>query len=176
MAMVLVLATTLACASGVTAQQRDGAPSSMLTVTPTGFGASVDTALARVRAATAPFKSIDKAAAAGYPKAVSNCLAHPQHGGMGYHHQKDALLDTKIEIEKPEILVYNRRENGDYTLNGVEYIIPLEQWTKSEAPTVMGQKMKRAPSLGIWYLHVWTEETNPEGLFADWNPKVKCPG
>ncbi len=33
---------------------------------------------------------------------------------------------------------------------------------------------KKAERLGIWYLHVWTWEPSPSGLFADWNPKVKC--
>jgi len=28
--------------------------------------------------------------------------------------------------------------------------------------------------LGIWYLHVWHWEPNPSGVFADWNPNVKC--
>ena len=38
----------------------------------------------------------------------------------------------------------------------------------------MGQKLKPAPSLGIWYRHVWVWRENPSGLFADWNPLVKC--
>ena len=38
----------------------------------------------------------------------------------------------------------------------------------------MGQDLKRADSLGIWYLHVWNWTANPSGLFADWNPDVQC--
>jgi hypothetical protein len=59
-------------------------------------------------------------------------------------------------------------------LNGVEYVVPLSAWPQDEPPAVMGQKLKRATSLGIWYLHVWVWERNPSGLFADWNPNVKC--
>ncbi len=38
----------------------------------------------------------------------------------------------------------------------------------------MGQNLKPARSLGLWYLHVWVWQENPSGLFADWNPSVKC--
>jgi hypothetical protein len=38
----------------------------------------------------------------------------------------------------------------------------------------MGQKLKPAPGLKLWYRHVWVWLENPTGLFEDWNPKVKC--
>jgi hypothetical protein len=38
----------------------------------------------------------------------------------------------------------------------------------------MGQNLKPAPSLKLWYLHVWVWQENPSGVFADWNPDVKC--
>jgi polyphosphate kinase len=44
----------------------------------------------------------------------------------------------------------------------------------SAQEVLMGQALKRADRLGIWYLHVWTWEPSPSGLFADWNPRVKC--
>jgi hypothetical protein len=40
----------------------------------------------------------------------------------------------------------------------------------------MGQALKKADKLGIWYLHVWAWEASPSGLFSDWNPNVKCGG
>jgi hypothetical protein len=129
----------------------------------------------RIRSATMGFKSLDIAAAQGYARDVAHCLENPPQGGMGYHHQNDALMDDKIELERPEILVYERLSNGDYRLNGVEYIVPFSARPPDAAPpTVMGQKLKRAPQLGIWYLHVWVWLENPSGLFADWNPRVKC--
>jgi hypothetical protein len=129
----------------------------------------------RIRAATLGFKSLDIAVAKGYARDVAHCLDNPPQGGMGYHHQNDSLLDDKIELEKPEILVYERLPSGEYRLNGVEYIVPFSAHPmNAEPPMVMGQKLKRAPSLGIWYLHVWVWLENPSGLFADWNPRVKC--
>lgn len=93
---------------------------------------------------------------------------------MGFHHENKSLLDTTLEVERPEILVYERLAGGGYQLNGVEYIVPISGWTKEEPPTIMGQPLKKAPRLGIWYLHVWNWKRNPSGVFADWNPSVKC--
>jgi hypothetical protein len=141
----------------------------------TGLGETIDRDVARIRDATSAFRSLDAAVAAGYARDVRHCLANPPAGGMGYHHQNNALLDDRLELERPEILVYERLRGGEYRLNGVEYIVPFSVWPATrEAPTVMGQKLKAAPSLRLWYLHVWVWLENPSGLFADWNPRVKC--
>ena len=142
-------------------------------IIPTGLGESVDRDVAKVRSATGKFRVAENAMASGYP-AVDHCLANPPQGAMGYHFQKDSLLDAKLEVEKPEILVYEKTFDGSFKLNGVEYIVPIDAWKSDDPPTIMGQKLKRAPKLGIWYLHVWIWEPNPSGLFADWNPRVKC--
>lgn len=136
-------------------------------------GQDMGRAVERIRAATARFKSLDSAVAAGYPRNVSHCMARPE-GGMGYHVSNSALMDATVELEHPEILTYARTATGEFELTGVEYVIPLDQWKAKDPPRVMGQAMKKAPSLGIWYLHVWVWRANPKGLFADWNPSVEC--
>jgi hypothetical protein len=134
----------------------------------------LEDALARVRSATQAFKSLDAAAAAGYER-VTGCVDNPPEGAMGYHHRNDALLDDRIEVERPEMLVYERAEDGSYQLNGVEYIVPFSVHpADAEPPVVMGQALKPAPRLGIWYRHVWVWLDNPSGVFADWNPRVAC--
>lgn len=143
-------------------------------ILPTEFGESVDKDVKKVRKATEKFRTLDKAVDAGYAAEVTQCIEHQPHGAMGFHHSKQALLDDRLEVDRPEILVYERLPDGQYRLNGVEYIVPLSAWTREEPPTIMGQKLKRAESLGIWYLHVWVWQKNPSGLFADWNPTVKC--
>jgi hypothetical protein len=141
----------------------------------TGRGEKIDKDVAKIRKATAAFRSLDKAVAAGYQREVAHCLANPPAGGMGYHHANGALYDDRIQLERPEILVYERLPDGTYRLNGVEYIVPFSEWPEDrEPPEIMGQKLKRAPSLKLWYLHVWVWLENPSGLFADWNPRVKC--
>src|SRR5689334_7764642 len=143
-------------------------------ILPSGFGHEVDRAVEKLRKATAPFQSIDHALAAGY-KQETECVERPPEGGMGYHFGKAELRDDVLELEKPEVLVYEKRADGSFKLNGVEYIVPLDSWKLSEPPTIMGQAMKRFDRAGFWYLHVWIWEPSPSGLFADWNPRVKCP-
>lgn len=133
----------------------------------------VERDVARSRAATERFKSSEAATAAGYAR-VTDCVEHQPDGAMGYHFQNNSLLDTTLDVERPEVLVYERKADGSFKLNGVEYLVPIKAWTAPEPPRIMGQALKRADSLGIWYLHVWTWEPSPSGLFADWNPRVKC--
>jgi hypothetical protein len=141
----------------------------------TGFDAEVTEGFARVRTATAWFMTLDSAVAAGYTRDVAQCFSDSHHGAMGYHHVNRALLDARVEIDHPEILLYERR--GDrYALNGVEYIVPFTRWPPdSVPPTVMGQPLKQSEELKLWYLHMWVWTRNPAGLFADWNPDVRCP-
>jgi hypothetical protein len=142
-------------------------------IVPSGFGDAVDRDVARVRAATDRFQSTSAAEAAGYVR-VTDCVEHQPDGAMGYHFQNNALLDTTLDVDHPEVLVYERKPDGGFKLNGVEFLVPIPAWTASEPPRIMGQALKRADRLGIWYLHVWTWEASPSGLFADWNPRVKC--
>ena len=136
--------------------------------------ARIEADLGRIRTATQAFRSVDAATAAGYA-AVTGCIDNGPEGAMGYHHQNEALLDDRIEVERPEMLVFERLPDGAYRLNGVEYIVPFSAHPMDrEPPTVMGQALKRAPSLGIWYRHVWVWLENPSGLFADWHPGVSC--
>ena len=93
---------------------------------------------------------------------------------MGYHFQNNALLDTTLDLDHPEVLVYEKMADGTFQLNGVEFLVPIAAWTSTEPPRIMGQALKKADRLGIWYLHVWTWKPSPTGLFADWNPDVKC--
>ena len=151
------------------------APETAPGIVPSGLGDAVDRDVAKVRAATARFKSTEAAEAAGYAR-VTDCVEHQPAGAMGYHFQNNALLDTTLDVEHPEVMVYERKPDGGFKLNGVEFLVPISAWTSTEPPKVMGQSLKRADRLGIWYLHVWTWEPSPSGLFADWNPNVKCAG
>ena len=166
----ILLAAGLAASAA--AQMKPAAPA-VDGIIPSGFGDAVDRDIARARAATARFKASAAAIAAGYP-AATNCVAHPHHGAMGYHFQNDALLDTTLDVEKPEVLVYEKTADGSFKLNGVEYLVPIDAWKRDEPPAIMGQALKKAPNLGIWYLHVWIWEPSPSGVFSDWNPRVKC--
>jgi hypothetical protein len=131
---------------------------------------------ARLRVATAAFRSMEGAAAAGYPiTPVPGCIAHPTLGGMGHHLTNEKLLDATIEVERPEVLVYRRTPGGGYELTGVEYMVPFSAHPPEKSPpTVMGQELKPFARGKFWYRHVWIWLDNPAGLFEDWNPKVAC--
>lgn len=159
--------------SGAVAQTSTMDMSQASGILPSGLGDAVDQDVARVRDATVRFKTIDAAESAGY-KQSSGCVEYQPAGAMGYHFKNDALLDSTLDVDRPEVLVYEKEPDGTFKLTGVEFLVPISAWTATEPPRVMGQALKKANRLGIWYLHVWTWEPNPSGLFADWNPNVKC--
>ena len=176
----------VACSSGTTAGKNDvNADHAMghSASTPTAATGPVvqasrtpmDRDLERIRIATAAFKSLDAAVAAGYQRNVPQCIAHPTLGGMGYHHTNDALLDDKLDLDHPEILVYAKTATGEYKLNGVEFYVPFSAHPRtSTPPEIMGQQLKPFDPGKFWYLHVWVWTDNPSGMFADWDPEVKC--
>jgi len=175
----------VACSTGTTAGKNDmtadhamGAGNTATAATGHVAQASrtpLDRDLERIRNATAAFKSLDAAVAAGYQRNVPQCIAHPTLGGMGYHHTNDALLDDKLDLDHPEILVYAKTATGEYKLNGVEFYVPYSAHPRDAAPPViMGQQLTPFDPGKFWYRHVWVWTDNPSGVFADWDPDVKC--
>jgi len=141
-----------------------------------GYDARVSQGVDQLRAATLAFQTLDSAVAVGYARDVPDCLVHAHHGAMGFHHVNSRYVDATVDVERPEILLYERLSSGQYRLNGVEFIVPYRAWSRdSVAPLVMGQQLKHEDSLKIWYLHVWAWTRNSDGLFSDFNPDVTCP-
>ena len=142
---------------------------------PSAYPSEVQEGYRQVRAATAAYRVLDSAVAKGYVADVPKCFSDPTHGAMGYHHLNRTYVDKKVEVEKPEILLYERKADGSYGLNGVEYIIPYRVWPKdSVPPKLMGRDMIQSEPLQLWYTHMWIWTPNEAGLFADWNPAVRC--
>jgi hypothetical protein len=141
------------------------------------LGPAVERDLAALRRLTAPMHRFDHATSeeGGWFVQATNCRENPGVGGMGYHYANPAYLDGVVEVEKPEILMYEPRKNGGMRLVGVEYIIPFViLGPESEAPTLMGQTFQQNFSDGVWMLHVWLWQDNPRGIFENWNPTVSC--
>ena len=170
-AMVLVLMGGLA--GGAAAQSNDPDKSQASGVVPSGLGDAVDRDVMTIRDATAKFKTTGAAESAGY-KQVTGCVERQPAGAMGYHFQNNTLLDTTLDLEHPEVMVYEKLPDGTFQLNGVEFLVPISAWKSSEPPRIMGQALIKADPIGFWFLHVWTWKANPSGLFAPWNPDVKC--
>ena len=96
---------------------------------------------------------------------------------MGYHHLNRAYVDGTLDPTQPEFLLYERMPDSSYRLNGVEFIVPYRFWSRDSTPPVlMGQKLHHENNFNYWYLHVWAWTDNKDGLFANMNPDVRCPG
>lgn len=157
------LGAAAGCASVGPPESKSGAPDSNAL------------ALAELRDATRAFAAVDSAVAAGYPRAVKDCLVHEHHGAMGYHHVNTSYMDSVLDLRKPEILLYERLPTGEYRLNGVEFILPYQFLSRdSIAPRILGEPLRREDNLNFWYLHVWAWTPNPDGLFADFHPDIRC--
>ncbi len=134
-----------------------------------------------VRQATARFKDVEAAKKAGYAL-LHGCVSGPQEGAMGIHFANGSIVgDGEVDAQHPEALLYEPKD-GKLQLVGVEYVVLADDWNaKHKAPPVlMGQLFNfvGAPNrygLPAFYeLHVWAWQSNPSGMFADWNPKVSC--
>jgi hypothetical protein len=92
-----------------------------------------------------------------------------------------ALRRRRCADAEPEILIYEQR-NGRLQLVGVEFIVIAADWhnTNEGPPMLMGQHFHYVGSpnrygLPAFYeLHVWAWKENPNGMFADFNPRVSC--
>lgn len=101
------------------------------------------------------------------------CFDSPS-GGMGVHYVRN--IDDSLDPGDPEALVYEVGSNGRLRLVALEYIIPEEFVDSSNPPGLFGQTMHHHSYLPVYILHVWNWQSNPSGLFADFNPRVGgCP-
>src|SRR6185503_19664948 len=115
--------------------------------------------LQQAKIATARYNNFDNAIYDGY---VDINVIVPE---MGYHYLKMENLDDKFEYDKPEILVYNKEENGRMKLVAVEYAVPIS--LSANAPSgYTGNNDQWSVYQGVlWTLHAWVWEYNPAGVF-----------
>ena len=132
--------------------------------------------LAAVRAATARFHRVEVAKDAGY-SLLPGCFAEPGVGAMGYHYVDFGRVDLTIDALQPEAMVYAPGPQGQLQLGAVEYIVPAALWdaANSQPPSLFGQQFLYDRGFGTYELHIWLWQSNPLGLFAEWNPRVTCP-
>jgi hypothetical protein len=83
------------------------------------------------------------------------------------------------------MLTYEPQPNGRLRLVALEYFKPAADQTgkdDSDRPHLFQQPFDgpmpgHSPGMPVHYdLHVYLWKHNPNGLFAMWNPNVKCPG
>jgi hypothetical protein len=123
-------------------------------------------------------------------------------GAMGIHYFRPDLLGitappnprvngngTHTDFNKPAILIYEPQSDGSLELVAVENLVFIKAWEaagNTAPPTYQGKsfdRMEDNPSTAIdeahmfephYDLHVWLYRTNPNGVFAQFNPAVSC--
>ena len=122
--------------------------------------------------------TLDRAAGEGY-KRDAFCLDAASlgrataEGAMGFHATNQSLLRGPIDPQRPQALLFD----ASGRVLGVEYEVMTEAVT--DVPRLFGRTFSKLPAhAGVdhehYALHVWFIE-NPNGVFADFNPRVGCP-
>jgi len=127
--------------------------------------------LALARNATAKYHDFDRATNDGYE--FLQCVP-----GEGFEYINWSLVDCNFDIEHPEALHYIDQGNG-LKLVGVEYVVPVAcTATAPEGFTGDADEWEaEAEGLPIWALRAALWLPNPEGVFAEHNPRIptQCP-
>jgi hypothetical protein len=131
-------------------------------------------ALTTMAHATARYHDLDVAKADGFVF-LHGCETRGDEGPVGivYVHM-GRLTDGAIDPANPDALIYAPRKNGKPKLIGVELATPLASWSALEPPAFLGRAFQAEPEFGVWGFHVWLWTVNPDGLFAESNPRVSC--
>jgi len=121
-----------------------------------------------VRNAVARYYDVDDAVADGY---VDIGVFFPN---MGWHYLKPELLDAHFEATAPELLVYADDPcGGKRRLVAVEYAVPLDLARRApQGFAGAADQWSANTDFGLWTLHAWVFEHNPDGVFAGYNPRV----
>ena len=141
--------------------------------------------VAQARAATEKFHQLSTAERAGYGLFYECTDNEGLNAAMGQHFVNGGLVgDGILDVDTPEVLVYEPRRNGGYKLVAVEYVEIAAVWdaTHANPPQLFGRTLSRVPAgnrygLPDFYeIHAWLWQPNPRGMFDDWNPTVTCRG
>ena len=167
----IVATATLMAACGAEAPVAPESPNLLAANTSTDMSART---LATLRAATARYHNLKAATDDGFVF-LHGCESRPDEGPVGAVYVHPGRLDGVIDPALPEALIYEPGENGSAQLVGVELAIPYVAWTGAQPPQFLGASFQPEDEFGVWGLHVWLWRQNPEGLFAESNPRVSCP-
>ena len=125
--------------------------------------------LQEIRKATAIYHDIQHAYDSGYGD-INVVVPN-----MGYHFMKPGLVNASFEIDKPEILVYNKTAGGKFDLVAVEFAVPISDSPDAAPEGFIGSAdvWERNEDFKLWLCHAWVWQFNPDGVFHDTNPLVQ---
>jgi hypothetical protein len=134
-----------------------------------GLSAATHKELAQARSATARYHDIAQAEADGYVNVDF------YESGEGFHWVKESLNDANFDPEQPETLLYAPVPGEErLQLVAVEYVVPMALSPGAPAGFTGDADIWLEPSEapGLWVLSAWIWEHNPNGIFANKNPRV----
>ncbi len=176
-----LIATATAAQVAITsgnATTRDALPSYTLVVDTKAVEPTLEQ-LDALRAVLATYEDVDAALETGFER-FGDCMSGPQ-GAQGIHYTHGGRIgDPTLDVTRPEVLMYEPRTDGSLRLIGAEYLVFQQDWHDAghEAPPVLlGREFTLNTTLldePFYALHVWVWQHNPLGLFANWNPLVRC--
>jgi hypothetical protein len=147
-----------------------------------------------------PFKDVAYARSQGYVQA-SACEQHPTLGAMGHHFVNPRLLGLTAPVNgrvngtgtyaganPPPILLYVPDGSGGFRLAGIELLVFAAAWhaENKQPPKFRGRTfdyMADNPAtpqdeahgfMPHYDLHIWLFDSNPRGMYAQWNPALSC--
>ena len=175
-AAITLVALTASCGPDTPLEPRRVGSVPHLSRSSQGRGGDAAELIATLQRATARYHNLDAAIADGFVF-LHGCETRPDEGPAGvlYVHF-DRLLDGVADPRSPDALLYEPRGNDRPKLVGVELAIPYPLWPVSTPPTLLGTEFQREDEFGVYGLHIWVWRTNPEGLFAESNPRIDCEG
>lgn len=136
----------------------------------------------RVRAVVACYHSFERPSGTATAFEQANRASARRSGRWNIHATNAALkADGVIDPLRPEILLYVPGKNG-LKLVGVEYWkADADGESGDRRPTVRARRAARRPDARPQPDHAgplrppgWVAEQNPSGLFAQFNPTVRC--
>ncbi len=142
-------------------------------------GTALTPELAKVRDGLVRFKDVNTAVAEGYVS-LEECVSGPD-GGMGVHYLNAKNMNS-TDPAKPTVLQYMPKDGG-MMLVGAEWLV-MKEAAGNHVPHIFGQSFAGPmpghepgmPKEAVHYdKHAWLFIDAPTGVFADFNPNVKCP-
>jgi hypothetical protein len=159
--------------------------------------------IARLRAVTAKYHDLDTALADGFTLQPGGCRVARDGGGLGFQYiNLPRFLSPEVDADEPEFMSYIPTDDGNMRLVGIAYTNraffrdtrPPETpgyragnfvWTQQVIPvyleevsgpfSLFGQEARRIfAGRWIYILSVWPWAPNPNGMFADGNPRLSC--
>ena len=134
------------------------------------------------RQASRRFQDVAQAEAEGYVQQFG-CVSGSHEGAMGVHYVNFPLVaDGVLDPTKPELLVYEPQPNGRMRLVAVDWLVLVDGWHAHDTapPDLLGhlfhlfESPNRFGLPAFYTLHAWVWRSNPQGMFANWNPRVTC--